>query len=613
VEWYDDEGTLLAWFRSLLDGHRMYDEIYSLYGPLYHLVYGLIYIVLHVPLTHTVGRLIFAALWLAYTAGLAMFVHKLTSSIAAALFTYLVTLVWLTLLSGSPGHPVQLCLLLLVAILFLVSAIDRASSGAAWAGLGAAVAGLALVKINVGAYVGSCVLLALLRGSPANTWTIGTARALTAAMLLMPIVVQALLFDFDWVRTYCLFSTLAVLATLIVSKPPARRDTSTHWLAFFLAGGLASVSVVVCMMLEGSSLFAIFNAVVLQNVDFVRNWYVPLRIPQYGVAASMVSVAVALLVRMTAVRPELREQRELWLLILRCGYVVAWATAACFGPLLEFSIVLPFTWLIMLPPPGVNQAHPVARNAAGLIAAMLSLYAFPVAGSQNLVATLLPVALMPVIAHDALVDLQHRAVFRYTTGKLVTRIMIAAVLTFGGFVGVGLTANVARAYLSGVPLDLPGANWIRVGREQADDLHWVTAQLSSCATSYSLPGMLSFAFWARHPLPTTININDVLAFVSPTQQTAIVKELSHLSDLCIVFNPTILKRFDRGQIATNPPLLRYLSNDFAVRAERNGYVILARRSGVQKAPLREAECPKATEQGDPDKGCRSRLGFLFGD
>src|SRR5258708_197127 len=67
---WDDEGALLAGFRSLREGHRMYDDIYSLYGPLYNGVYGLAYVVLHVPLSHTAGRLIAAALWAAYTAGL---------------------------------------------------------------------------------------------------------------------------------------------------------------------------------------------------------------------------------------------------------------------------------------------------------------------------------------------------------------------------------------------------------------------------------------------------------------------------------------------------------------------------------------------------------------
>ena len=238
----------------------------------------------------------------------------------------------------------------------------------------------------------------------------------------------------------------------------------------------------------------------------------------------------------------------------------------------------------MLPPPGVRQAHTIARNATGLIAAMLSLYAFPVAGTQNLVATLLPVALMPVIAHDALVDLQRRGVFGSgcATVKLATRTAVAAALTIGTYAGAGLTADVARAYFGGVPLDLPGTDWIRVSREQADDLRWVTAQLSSCAASYSVPGMLSFAFWTKHSLPTTLNINDVLAFLGPAQQASIVQELSRLPDLCIVFNPTILKLFDRGQIATNPPLLRYLSNDFVPRAERHGYVILARRGDASK-------------------------------
>src|SRR3974390_3174555 len=85
ISWFDDEGTLLVGFRSLLDGHRMYDDIYSLYWPLYNAVYGLVYVVLHVPLTHTAGRLIAAALWLTYTAGFAVLCQRLTNSTAATL------------------------------------------------------------------------------------------------------------------------------------------------------------------------------------------------------------------------------------------------------------------------------------------------------------------------------------------------------------------------------------------------------------------------------------------------------------------------------------------------------------------------------------------------
>src|SRR5262249_24835162 len=120
-----------------------------------------------------------------------------------------------------------------------------------------------------------------------------------------------------------------------------------------------------------------------------------------------------------------------------------------------------------------------------------------------------------------------------------------------------------------------------VERKQADDMLWVTAQLSSCASSYSMPGLFSFAFWTGHALPTTQNINDVLAFIGPAEQQDIVEALSGQSDLCVAYNPGYLRLFDRGQIGTDPPLLHYLQTDFVPTAERDGYIILKRRAAVR--------------------------------
>ena len=50
--WFDDEGTILISIRELAEGHRMYDEVYSLYGPAFNLFYWLIYGPLGVPPTH---------------------------------------------------------------------------------------------------------------------------------------------------------------------------------------------------------------------------------------------------------------------------------------------------------------------------------------------------------------------------------------------------------------------------------------------------------------------------------------------------------------------------------------------------------------------------------
>jgi hypothetical protein len=581
VSWTDDEGTLMAGFRSLLDGHRMYDDIYSLYGPLFNLAYGVIYVVLRVPLTHDAGRLISATLWLVSTAGFAAFAWNLTWSAPAALLSYGLTLFWLTELAGSPGHPAELCLLLLVAALLLLSAIERGARSAGWGALGAAVAGLALVKINVGVYVGAPVVYALLRASPRNAWTTLAARLLMAAMLFMPLAVEAILFDFNWVRIYCLFSTLTVAAALIVSLPSAdpADNQSTHWPTFLLAGGAASMIIVVGMMLFGGSAYAILNAVILQNLEWIRNWWRPLYLPSYGVTAAAASVGTALIWRVSESRPDLQGRRELGLLVLRCAYVAAAAAALC-APLLALPIITPFFWLIMLPPAAVRKPFPVARNGAALIAALMSLYAFPVAGPQTSVAMLLPVVFAAVIAYDALTDLRRRGIIVPGKATTVLRAMSAASLT----IVIGLTAHAFRGYLMAVPLDLPGARLIRVDRQQADDLRWVTAQLSSCKASYSVPGMPSFAFWTGQPLVLSVNVNDVLGLISPARQEGVVRDLWRLTDLCIVYNPTILKRFDRGQTATDPPLLRSLRNDFVPKAERHGYVILMRRSEGSKQP-----------------------------
>jgi hypothetical protein len=128
---------------------------------------------------------------------------------------------------------------------------------------------------------------------------------------------------------------------------------------------------------------------------------------------------------------------------------------------------------------------------------------------------------------------------------------------------------------------LPGTSLIRVDQKEGDDLRWVTGELSSCASSYSMPGLWSFAFWTGHALSTALNINDVLAFIQPAQQEAIVQALSAQPDLCIVYNPAILRFFDRGQIKTDPPLLHYLLADFVPVADRDGFIILKRRAAAQ--------------------------------
>ena len=106
----------------------------------------------------------------------------------------------------------------------------------------------------------------------------------------------------------------------------------------------------------------------------------------------------------------------------------------------------------------------------------------------------------------------------------------------------------------------------------------MTHQLSSCHASYSLPGLDSFYLWTGQSPPTMLNINAQLNFLNSSQQQSVVDALSREEDLCVVYSPALLQRFDRGQAATNPPILKFVSTALTSSSERDGYIILRRRS-----------------------------------
>ena len=552
----------------------MYDDIYSLYGPLYNGVYGLVFVVLHVPLTHTTGRLIAAALWLTYTAGFAVFCQRLTSSMAVMLFGYVLVLIWLAELMESPGHPEELCLLLLAAVLLLACSIERAAGAANLAGVGAAVAALALVKINVGVYVGGGLVLVLLRVTAPTAWTRIAIPILTITLLLLPFAVEALLFDFRWARLYSLFSALSIAAALFgfVNTPPQGILRAADWRFIALGAGLTCLIVIGGMMLAGSSAYAILNATLLQNTHFIRNWNIPLSVGRKGLLAAAASVLASLAYRASGSWSRMQCYCDIGVVTLKSGFVLLGVSMLLFAsPEQVFQILVPFCWLLVVQPAGIRPQHAVGRGVAGLIGAILSLYPFPVAGHQIRIGTLLPVMIVPILAHDLLKASPERKVGRHLRALFHSSpVAVAVVLAIGAVA----TLRSARAYLHGEPLGLPGTSLIRVPASRADDLRWVAAQLSACPSSYTVPGMWSFTLWAHHALPTALNINDVLAFIQAPQQEEIVRTLSRLPNLCVVYNPRLLQFFDRGQIETDPPLLHYVETRLVPVARHHDYIIL---------------------------------------
>jgi hypothetical protein len=526
------------------------------------------------------GRVIAAALWLIYTAGFAAFCYRLTRSTAATMLAYLLVLTWLTQLMDSPGHPEELCLLLLAAVLLLACSMDRATHPATLAGISAAVAGLALIKINIGIYVAGALVLVILSVTTRTAWTRIAILVVTTAMLLLPFAVQAPLFDFGWARMYSLFSALTIGAALLVflEFPHQAVLRITDWSILVVGGGLMCLTVIGGMMLAESSAYAIFDATLLQNTHFIRNWNLPLDVGSKSLLAAAMSVLAALAYCASGSWSRLQGYRALGVVTLKSGFVLVALLLLLFAsPEQVFKLLVPFCWLLMVQPKGIHRQLPMGRGMAGLIGATLSLYPFPVAGHQIRIGALLPVMMVPILAYDLLKASPEHGTSRigrhlpafFNFGPAVSAVVLA--------IGALATLQSARAYWHGVPVGLPGTSLIRTDPKQADDLRWVTKQLSSCGSSYSMPGLWSFTFWTGHTLLTTLNLNDVLAFIRPAQQQSIVQVLSHQPDLCVVYNPEYLQTFDRGQIETDPPLLNFLETEFVPTAERDGYLILKRR------------------------------------
>src|SRR5947208_11264350 len=86
---WDDEGTVMTSVKQVLQGQRLYQEVFSLYGPVYYFYACMQRILSGTPVTHDVIRLSSLFPWLATASICALIVLRLTRSIALASIAHL--------------------------------------------------------------------------------------------------------------------------------------------------------------------------------------------------------------------------------------------------------------------------------------------------------------------------------------------------------------------------------------------------------------------------------------------------------------------------------------------------------------------------------------------
>lgn len=179
---YDDESYVMMTMQTFFDGHPLYQETYTQYGPAFYLVQTPIHDWFNVPITHDVIRVKTVVVWLLLIAGFGYVATLVTNSRWAGILAGMFVTLHIDKLALEPGHPQELIAIAGVAALIAIS--RPKSKWLVAAGLFAAVVGM--TKINAGVTVALPLLFAASWGCQNSRLTRSIFRLLSFCCVALP-------------------------------------------------------------------------------------------------------------------------------------------------------------------------------------------------------------------------------------------------------------------------------------------------------------------------------------------------------------------------------------------------------------------------------------------
>jgi hypothetical protein len=537
---WDDQGYMMLSVRHLLDGHRLYDDIRVFYGPLYYLVTWVLHGPLGLPLTHDGVRMISLALRGATATVAACAVFRMTRGVVLAVFTLLTLGAGVFTIMPEAGHPQEL-VVLLVAAMPVITRADRPWSSVV--GLALLVAGLCMIKLNVGTFAGVAVWMAVL-SSTATSRTIAVVRMGSLAVcLLLPWILLREALVAGWARALASLVTMWIAAAAAASF--TRRDETLrplHLVAFIAAVGAGTVAIALFPLARGSSVRALGDSLILGTQALTRTSVFPLPLHPWSVAVAAAGLVGSIWwARVGAPRaaPGSVACQVAAASKLVFGIVAVLVSQSSGAPHLLLSGITPFAWLVLLP--GGQERARLPRLVLAWVAVLGSLQVYPVPGSQLVCATMPGLLCALVCLGDGcawLISLLPSEVRRpaaaATVGLALTLLIIQTRSAFALW-------NAIHGVL--VPLGMPGATRMRVTENTAVATQGLVSELQTHCTSFLVfPGVSSLYFWTGSEPPTLDLVPNWTRLISDERLAAMEGALLRSSSPCVVRCTGLLER-----------------------------------------------------------------------
>jgi len=578
-----DEGYLMITIQSFIEGHPLYDSVFTQYGPFYYFYEWILHALLAIPLTHDATRFLCMVHWLGASAILGLAAWRITRSTLSGAVVFMQAVVHLTALASEPGHPQELVVLLLALGMLLASGVTP-GPGRVWI-LAVITALLAFTKINVGIFFGLALFLALRCvakdrfSGPAWTWLLAGLGA------LLPLALMRGHLDAEWCRHYALIAAATVTAVFVLAKPSpdGSGPAATTWIKI-IAGFLAPAAVILVLVAwTGTSPNGLLNGLLLTPLKMPGVALLPLPLSKPALLNAVISLALALalLARWKTGRDRLTGPSTMNLgAMLDAAIVPLKGAFGLVGILFligdakaQFAWLYPWIWLVLVPAGLTHQGGTgpgFPRIFLALTAAWQGLQAYPIAGTQVTTATfLLPLAFVLCLS-DALAAAPRWEVMRSIRDSFMRLApgprRLARMLGLVGLLYLFANlwchlASIRDEYASLPALDLPGSRLVHMDPETTGMYRELAAYLEAeCDTFVTYPGINSLYFWTGKRPPTHLNSTG-WGQLSHAQQDHILTSLRQSRRPLLVVVAAAAQSWSQGAPPPILPLVRCVTED----------------------------------------------------